>query len=128
NGTLTGELLRVVNLIDVISMDIKLPSSTECGDLWQAHEEFLRIGRHKEIFVKIVVTSETSEEEFIKACETVGKVDKNIPLVIQPVSSHKGFPDRDPSISKLISLQEIGLRFLTDVRIIPQTHKYLGLL
>ena len=128
NGTLAEELKRVVDIIDIISMDIKLPSSTECGELWSAHEEFLRIGRDKEIFVKTVVTSETSEEEFMKACETIGKVDKNIPLVIQPVSSHDGFPDRNPSLGKIISLQEVGLGFLSDVRIIPQTHKYLGLL
>ncbi len=128
NGTLSDELLEVINLIDIISMDIKLPSSTGCGELWSTHEKFLRIGQYRQIFVKIVVTSETSEEEFIKACETIRRVDENIPLVIQPVTSHHGFPDSNPSLGKIIGLQELGLRCLNDVRIIPQTHKYLGLL
>lgn len=128
NGTLTEELTRVLDLVDIISMDIKLPSSTECADLWTLHEDFLRIGQYKDIFVKTVVSSKTSPEEIIETCKIIKNVNYKIPLVIQPVNSHTGFPDRNPSLRQITGFQEIGLRYLADVRIIPQTHKYLGLL
>lgn len=128
NGTLPDQLEKVLDVIDIISMDIKLPGSAACGNLWAAHEAFLKIGQCKEIFVKIVVSSDTSNQEVNDACETIRKVDRNIPLIIQPVDSHKGFPDKSPSMDKLIEIQGLGFNYLTDVRIIPQTHKLMGIL
>lgn len=128
NGTLPEKLASIIDCIDIISMDVKLPTSTGCGELWDSHGEFLRIGRDREIFVKVVMTQDTTEEEIIKTCEMVRNVDRSVPLVIQPVESHPGFPGKNPSIQQIMRFQEICIGFLDDVRVIPQTHKYMGLL
>lgn len=128
NGTLPDKLASIIDCIDIVSMDVKLPTSTGCGELWTNHREFLKIGRQKDIFVKVVVTRDTPDEEIINTCDVIRKVDLGIPLIIQPVESHQGFPGKKPSIEKIMRFQEIGLGFLDDVRIIPQTHKYMGLL
>lgn len=128
NGTLPDKLASIIDCIDIISMDVKLPTSSGCGELWSKHQDFMEIGRQKDIFVKVVITRDTTEEEIINTCDIIRKVDLNIPLVIQPVESHQGFPGKNPSIEKIMRFQEIGLDFIDDVRVIPQTHKYIGLL
>ena len=45
NGTLFGNLREVINFIDIIAMDIKLPSSTGKWDFWNEHAEFLKIAK-----------------------------------------------------------------------------------
>ncbi|MHB9095936.1 MAG: 7-carboxy-7-deazaguanine synthase QueE [Eubacteriales bacterium] len=126
NGTLVSGLLEVIHLIDIISMDIKLPSTTKSGELWDTHRDFLKAGAQKEIFVKAVVTDETTESEIIKTCEIIKEVNSQIPLILQPVHSHPFFPGRDIPVDKLIIFQELAMDYIKDVRVIPQTHKFLG--
>ena len=40
-------------------MDMKLPSSTQQRAFWKEHEEFLKIAKKKEVFIKAVITSQT---------------------------------------------------------------------
>ncbi|MFH0877376.1 MAG: 7-carboxy-7-deazaguanine synthase QueE, partial [Candidatus Omnitrophota bacterium] len=54
NGTLAGELSKIVDLVDIIAMDFKLPSF--CGqEYWVEHEEFLKSVKAKDVFVKVCV-------------------------------------------------------------------------
>ncbi|WP_378952222.1 7-carboxy-7-deazaguanine synthase QueE [Pelosinus sp. sgz500959] len=123
NGTLPTELAKVLPYIDMISMDIKLPS-TSGQELWQKHEEFLRLANTRRVFVKIVVTNKTSTEEFQQAIELIATVNPEIPLIIQPVTpiNHCGGVSPD----QVLVWQEQALTLLTDVRVIPQTHKFMG--
>ncbi|MDO8580709.1 MAG: 7-carboxy-7-deazaguanine synthase QueE, partial [Candidatus Omnitrophota bacterium] len=43
NGILPEALQQVISGIDVVAMDIKLPSSTGCQSYWPEHEAFLKI-------------------------------------------------------------------------------------
>src|SRR5262249_16392481 len=43
NGTLPAELKKVIDGVDIIAMDIKLPSSTKEKPFWKEHEDFLKI-------------------------------------------------------------------------------------
>src|SRR5580698_6067259 len=63
NGTLPEALAETVKDIDIIAMDIKLPSSTQQKAFWQEHKEFLRIAARKEVFVKTVIALNTKVEE-----------------------------------------------------------------
>lgn len=128
NGTLPRELATIIELIDIICMDIKLPSSYGGQELWDVHEKFIKVGAQKQIFIKTVVTADTLPPEIIKTCQIIVQTDRKIPLIIQPVDTHPGFSGKSPSIKKLFELQELALKYLEDVRVIPQTHKYLGIL
>jgi 7-carboxy-7-deazaguanine synthase len=123
NGTLPLQLNKVIDC-----MDIKLPSVAKTQDYWEIHREFLEVSRQKEIFVKIVVTAESTDKEILKASEIIKTVDLNIPLIIQPVEISSKNSHLKPSITKLFDWQKIALNNLTNVRIIPQIHKILGVL
>jgi len=126
NGTLPDALSMIINHLDHIGMDIKLPSTSGHAGLWEVHRLFLQVASQKKTVVKAVVGSETSNSEIIKCCEIILSVDKNIPLILQPVTLQDGKPGI--SSLKTLELQEVASRYLTEVRVIPQTHKFLGLL
>ena len=121
NGTLPDELEKISDAIDIISMDIKLEQN-----LLSVHEKFLRAAQVKDTYVKIVVTGETTQEEFLSAVEVVASVDENILLVLQPVTPVGNV--RAVSAEKILSLQAAALRRLKNVRVIPQTHKLISVL
>lgn len=124
NGVLHTALLRLIDLFDHISMDIKLPSTSGSTDLWECHRDFLRIAAQKNVFVKIVISDASEEWEIERACKTVAAVDRDIPVILQPVTHRNGNIGISPF--KILEFQEIASRILTEVRIIPQTHKFIG--
>lgn len=124
NGVLHRELSQLISHIDHISMDIKLPSTSNIQDQWDNHREFLRIAAAKNVFVKTIVDNSSQVWEITRTCEIISSVDCNIPLILQPVTLKTGIIDI--TSSKLFELQEAASGILTEVRIIPQTHKYIG--
>jgi 7-carboxy-7-deazaguanine synthase len=123
NGTLPDELALVLPHVDIISMDIKLPS-TAGRAYWQEHGKFLRLAAGRDVFVKIVVTGQTEGWEFRQAVELVAAVDTAIQVVIQPVSPVNQVTGIAPEA--VLRLQAEALERLGDVRVIPQTHKFMG--
>lgn len=121
NGTLYEEFERISGAIDIVSMDIKLGQN-----LFDAHEKFLRAAQSKDLYVKIVVTGETTREEFLSAVDLIANVDAGILLIVQPVTPVNGICAA--TAEKILSLQAAALRRLKDVRIIPQTHRFMNLL
>ncbi|MBU1061720.1 MAG: 7-carboxy-7-deazaguanine synthase QueE, partial [Candidatus Omnitrophica bacterium] len=67
NGTLKDRLLDILDCVDIISMDLKLPSSTGLRPYWGEHADFLKEGLKKELFVKAVVTRKTLLSDIIEA-------------------------------------------------------------
>ena len=45
SGVLYEGLKKIISDVDIVAMDIKLPSSTQCRALWKEHEKFLKIAR-----------------------------------------------------------------------------------
>ncbi len=125
NGTLYKSLQHIIDYIDIISMDIKLPSMTNLDVPWNINEKFLKACLDKEIFVKVVVSSDTKLEEFRKAIRLLKRINRNITFIIQPVSQINRI--KPPSPRKLLELQDITSKSLSNVRIIPQVHKVLKL-
>jgi len=124
NGTLPEQLAQVIDLVDIIAMDIKLPSVTGLSSRWEEHRRFLGVACEKEVFVKIVVGSETTDGEMEKAARLIQTAGAGIPLVIQPVTKAGGRIGVSPE--RLLIFQRIALEKLVDVRVIPQTHKATG--
>jgi len=126
NGTLHAELTRVIDQIDYISMDIKLPSSAGITEtLWHSHRAFLEIASIKECYVKVVVSLDTTHDEIQTAAELIAAQNYDIPLIIQPVTAQVGNPLMG---SLLLSLQERASILLSDVRVIPQLHAFMQVL
>ena len=125
NGSLPGELERVIDCVDLIGMDFKLPSITQGPPLIDEHTRFLTVAACREVFVKMVVGETTADEEIGSACSVIAAVDRHIPVVLQPVTPYGKIP-RSISPGRVLRLQEICLAQLKDVRVIPQTHKMMG--
>lgn len=122
SGVHYAEMRALAGLIDVVSMDIKLPSATGQTALWDEHRKFLSATEGTERFVKTVVTNRTPPEEVLVAARLVAEQDRTVPFIIQPASG-----PLSPRVEALILFQDIALEILEDVRVIPQVHKMLQL-
>ncbi|HQP10327.1 MAG TPA: 7-carboxy-7-deazaguanine synthase QueE [Candidatus Omnitrophota bacterium] len=123
NGIFYNELADIIEDVDIIAMDLKLPSSTQCRPFWNEHEEFLRIARRKEVFIKTVISGDTEREDILRSVDLVAAIDPGIMYILQPNSSD----DQRRVIQKCLEYQKDCLQKLKNVRIIPQVHKFLKL-
>ncbi|MDD5491851.1 MAG: 7-carboxy-7-deazaguanine synthase QueE [bacterium] len=129
NGTLPLELEKVISVVDYVAMDIKLPSSGNIA-CWKEHREFLAVLNKSRLcpgkyFVKIILTSKTRATEIKKAADIIAKVSRSIPLILQPVTPIRQVRVTVPK--NIIAFQNLALERLSTVKVIPQTHKLLGL-
>ncbi len=127
NGVLSGELKRVIQDVEVVSMDLKLPSVTGMRPFWKEHREFLQIAREKKVYVKVVISAPTDPVDLERALALVEDLAPEIPFILQPVTPFG--PVRETvDASRLQEFFEISKRHLPDVRVIPQMHPQWGVL
>lgn len=124
NSTLKDNLAKIAENIDIISADIKLPSTSGVENSFAVHDEFFNVAQkfNKEIFAKIVFDENILDDE-ISHCISLGQK-YNLPLILQP----KTINDKVSINSERIML--ISDKFLnkySNTRLIPQTHKFLGI-
>jgi 7-carboxy-7-deazaguanine synthase len=124
NGTLPGALLEVKPLLDIVSMDIKLPSVTGMRGLWEEHRSFLNAAKGKEIIVKAVISRETPDIEVAQAARLIADTAPDSLLVLQPLTNPDGVVEI-PS-ERLLSLFTIARGIVGKVRVIPQVHRMMG--
>lgn len=122
NGTLFSALETLLDLVDVIAMDVKLPSATGMQPLWREHGRFLEVARKKEVFIKAVVVKGTPLDEVAAAAGMAEAA--SAPLILQPVTTGS---DRSPAPAELLWLQSKALEVARDVRVIPQVHRFCGM-
>jgi len=121
NGTLSDALVKLIGLIDVIAMDIKLPSVTGQEFRGSEHLRFLQVATARtEVFVKMVFGESTPESELADAARILTRVNHAIPVVLQPVTG-PGAPDA----RHVLACQSFLSNDLPNVLVIPQTHKML---
>lgn len=125
NGTLPDKLERVLPLLRWVSMDIKLPCYLNGQEYWARHEQFISLAREKNLYIKIVLDDGAPLEQFMQAVRLVSCCDRNIPLVIQPLT-RGGKVALSPA--RALELQARALEYLADVRLVPQAHVVMGLL
>ena len=122
NATLAGELGEVIDYIDYISADLKLPSCTGGNDIFKEHDRFLSVASQKPTYVKVVFDSKITDEEISSTCALAAK--HRIELVLQPkmvnnaLSIDNNFMEN--TLDKFLSKYK-------KVRLIPQVHKFLNL-
>lgn len=121
------ELQKIVQIIDFISFDLKLPSSTLEKPLWEQHKEFIKIAKTKKGYAKAVLTAQTTMDDLKIACDLL----KNSPfeMILQVVSQ---IPNKTnyaiPLPEQIIEWQNYVIKVLGSqrVRVMPQTHKFIG--
>ena len=145
HGLHAEALERVAAEIDVVSMDWKLASGVRresdprhgaVAAFHDAHEEFLRRalageggdrGGVGEVYVKVVVTADTQDAELLEVCARIGRTAREVPLILQPVTPH-GPVRETPDAARMLAWVRACRERLEDVRMIPQTHKMVGVL
>lgn len=141
HGLAVDAIRRLAPELDVVSMDWKLASDVRrasdprhgpVADFHDAHEAFLRaacegLRADASIYVKIVVTPASRDDELREACERIARVAPATTLVLQPVTP-SGPVREAPSATRMLACLALCRGWLADVRVIPQTHKQLGLL
>jgi organic radical activating enzyme len=121
NGIHDQAMKALSGLIDVVSMDFKLPSATGLRPFWEEHRRFLFAVGEAALFVKAVVTPDTTLEDVLASARLIAGRDASIPLILQPSS---GAPA--PDAKMLIDFQDAALGIIAEVRVIPQTHRILN--
>jgi 7-carboxy-7-deazaguanine synthase len=125
NGTLPTSLEPILPHLTWIAMDLKLPSLSGAAPPWQAHRDFLSLARKRECQVKVVIGDETTKEEIEEAARLVHDVAPEVVLVLQPVTRNGRI---ELSARRLVDLQALAACIHPPVRVIPQTHRFIGLL
>lgn len=125
NGTLAKELNEIIDNIDIVSMDIKLPSATKIQALAGKHKKFIEVctENNKEIFLKIVFDETISDkeiEECIKLAET-----NNLIIVLQPLMVEDCM--KISSVELMIIFGKFTQKY-NNVRLIPQVHKFINII
>jgi organic radical activating enzyme len=124
NGTLPGELAGVKDLLDFVSMDVKLPSSQRGRLLWSEHASFLHVIEGCNVAAKVVVTEDVKPSEIARAADLIADANPLLTTFIQP-AYRDGVPTVDGQT--LLRYCALARRRIEDVRISVQIHKILGI-
>lgn len=130
----------VLPFIDICKIEFKLSDSRvvapenysnllrnelECLDAALSHHRSGSAGSSaKVVYVKVVVSSESSLDEFERLVRLIFETDNAGSLagfIIQP--THK---IAEPSLDRLVKFYDAVFPYCPDVRVIPQLHKILG--
>lgn len=122
NGTLPSALEEVIGVVDIVAMDMKLPSAALCDPCWDAHAQFLKISSCKEVFVKAVVSENTVEDDIRSVVRLMNEAHSAAILVLQG----NAYDDQQKLAEKLKYFQEISREGKITTCIIPQMHKVTG--
>jgi organic radical activating enzyme len=117
-------LKQVIHNVDIVAMDIKLPSSAKTPELWESSKEFLRIALEakKDTFVKLAVTPKTKADEILRAAQIVAATGKHVTVYLQPVHQElKSF-----TVQQMLAMCDLVAQYVSDVRIVGQMHKYFA--
>jgi len=122
SGTLPDKLNAVLEVIDIVSMDIKLASNTGERAFWEEHRACLALAGRK-AYVKILVDETTAVADVERAAQTVGST--GIPVFLQPITDPSGrLAISAPMLERFFSVSK---EHVDDLRVLPQTHKMLGI-
>jgi 7-carboxy-7-deazaguanine synthase len=126
NGVLPQRLREVLPYIDIISMDIKLPSNTGEPPFWDAHRAFLEASSGKSRSAKILVDEGTTDDDLERATALLAAFRPPVVSYLQPITGPENRCAID--VARLTALFKLARRRLPGLRILPQVHKTMGLL
>ena len=123
NGTLPESLKKIINNISIVSMDFKLNSVSGLILDYEVYKEFVNIAKKKELYIKLTVSESVDFEDINDFISF--NFPKNIPVVIQPVTSGRGKIKLTAATLKKIFLR-LNSHF-NCVRLIPQTQVFMNI-
>jgi len=123
SGVLHKALEQVIKGVDVVSMDIKMPSSTGERAFWKEHEQFLKVilQHKKDFYVKAVVSSNTDKVDILKTAKIVSNAKKDALFILQPNTFDLG----KGVVQKCDDFQRMCFKILPNTRVMPQMHKFM---
>lgn len=130
SGDLVEQFESIADHIDHVLMDIKLPSVTGEPETWIQHQHFMEAIRDRQTSttIKVVVSADTAEEDLAEAIELITATQTKADVVLQPMTAASK-TDRVPTAQQVLHWQaEMACSLKKTVRIIPQSHKLMGLL
>lgn len=127
SGDMYRAFERIAESVDIVAMDIKLPSVTGERERWKDHGEFLkRLATFQgEAFVKAVVDADTNTSDLREAATLIAKYAPHLPFILQPLTPF-GDAVHPPRPEQTLDWQRELLHLIKDVRVLPQCHKMMG--
>ena len=122
NGILTKAFEKVIDYIDIVSMDFKLDSSAKIGDIYSKHDKFLEICKNKDVFAKIVFDATIKDFEIDECIALAKKYD--IPLILQPKMKGNSIA---VSHDKIVEIFNKFTEKYHNTRLIGQVHKFFDI-
>lgn len=119
-GVHVKNMASIVPYVDVISMDMKLPSAVG-RPYWREHKAFLKVAA-KKAFVKVVIDSKSTLDEVRQAVRLIKSHSFKPLLVLQPATSIEP-RTRAPSSDQISSAYMVATSALQHVLVMPQQHK-----
>lgn len=136
NATITDNLEKILQYVDVISADIKLPSCSGISNAFELHNNFFKIVKDykvdcaitrqfdcddKKVFAKIVFDNDITEEEITNCVSLAQKYD--LELILQPKMNGNNLSINSQTMLKVFNK---FVNKYSAVRLIPQVHKFLN--
>lgn len=123
SGIEVEALGRVIFFVDLVSLDIKIPSATGEEPYWEAHDRFIQCARQKPHYAKVVYDERMTDDEIERVRMILNKY-TDLSAVFQPVS-----PIQKRDMKRCLRIFELfSETFSSRVRLIPQIHKFLSIL
>jgi 7-carboxy-7-deazaguanine synthase len=129
SGTQPHLLTPLLPFLDVVAMDVKLPSATKEAPRWAEHQAFYALLENNpafsgEMFIKCVFNQTTTLEELAHLQHIV--TNPNTVIYLQPETPLVG-DTRVLTVNaqQMLALQAGVSNWFTEVRVLPQTHKFL---
>lgn len=128
---------KIAPLCDVVAADIKLPSAIGRA-FWEEHRDFFQLAGAA-AFAKLVLTSNTTDDELARALDLLAGLDPVPPLILQPVTAIAALESRlrarpaeaaafvrPPSADRVAVFFKTARARLPRVAVVPQMHPVWG--
>jgi len=125
-GVHAEAMARLRPYVDLVAMDLKLDSVAHEGDRRAEHAAFLVACRGGDRFAKMIIGPTVAVAEVEQLAALVAAEERTLPLILQPETPRTGGSPTLPQ-ALLEACHAAAARHLADVRVIPQTHKFLRL-
>ncbi len=126
SGTQPHSLAKVLPYTDIISMDVKLPSTTQQAARWQQHIDFYNTAKQAEgvsLFIKCVVNQDSNTDELLGLLPICA--DSETVVFLQPETDLQNAGKIRISSQHLLDLHAFLAKHLIRVKVLPQTHKLM---
>jgi len=129
SGTQPHLLAPLLPFLDVVAMDVKLPSATKQAPRWTEHQAFYALLENNpafsgDVFIKCVFNQSTTLEE-LSHLKTIVTNPKTV-IFLQPETP---LVESTTTITidaqQMLALQAGVSAWFEEVRVLPQTHKFL---